>query len=152
MPEPLPIVIDTREQQPWSFGDLAAVSRGTLLAGDYAIAGDHAFAVERKSLDDFASTVTSGWACFRRELERMRLAEFPARVIIVEAEWMDVLRHEYSSPAVIPPLILRRVAELTMDGVSVLFCGNPTAAAGLCWRILTERYYRLMESGNDGED
>ena len=148
----LHIVIDTREQQPWSFGDLAAVSRGTLLAGDYAVAGDFAFAVERKSLDDFAATVVSRWACFRRELARMKAAEFPARVIIVEADWMDVLRHEYASPAVTPALILRRVAELTLDGVSVLFCGNPTGAAGLCWRILLERNYRLLEGGDDGKD
>ena len=147
----LRIVIDTREQQPWSFGDLAAVSRGALPAGDYAVAGDFGFAVERKSLDDFAATVVSGRARFERELERMREADFPARVIIVEADWMDVLRHEYASPAIPPALILRRVAELTMDGVAVLFCGNPTGAAGLCWRILLERSLRLQEGGDNAD-
>ena len=147
----LEIVIDTREQTPWSFGDMAACSRGTLVAGDYAVAGDFAFAVERKSLHDFVSTVTTGWARFRRELSRMQEASFPARVVIVEAEWMDVIRHEYASPEIQPPLVLRRVAELTLDGVAVVFCGNQAAAAGLCWRILLERKKRLMEGKDDGD-
>ncbi len=149
----LHIIIDTREQRPWSFGDLAAVSRGTLAAGDYAVSGDFAFAVERKSLDDFTSTITSGWPRFRRELARMTEAGFPARVMIVEADWMDIIRHEYNNPMIKPAVILRRVAELTMDGVCVLFCGNQTAAAGLCWRILLERNIRLMEGkDDDGND
>lgn len=145
----LHIVIDTREQRPWSFGDLATVSRGTLSAGDYAVEGDHGFAIERKSLDDFASTVTSGWPRFRRELARMDECQFPARVVIVEADWMDVMRHEYNQPLITPAVILRRVAELTMDGVAVLFCGNSTAAAGLCWRVLLERQIRLTEGKSD---
>lgn len=143
------ITIDTREQRPWSFGDLATVSRGTLTAGDYAVAGDYGFAIERKSLDDFAATVTTGWPRFKRELARMREAHFPAVVMIVEADWMDVMRHEYASPSIQPAVLLRRVAELTMDGAAVLFCGSPTAAAGLCWRILLERQIRLTEGKDD---
>lgn len=145
------ITIDTREQTPWSFGDMAVCSRGTLVAGDYAVAGDFGFAVERKSLHDFVSTLTTGFGRFRRELDRMRAAGFPALVVVVEAEWMDVINHLYASPAIQPPLVLRRVAELTMDGVAVVFCGNSPAAAGLCWRILLERQKRLMEGVDDGD-
>ena len=137
------ITIDTREQQPWGFHDMADVQRGTVTAGDYALAGDEAgFAIERKSLDDFISTVVCDTDRFQRELDRMDDMFFPAKVVIVEADWMDVINHEYASPEIEAPLILRRVAELTLDGVSILWCSNPAAAAGLCWRILLERHKR----------
>lgn len=134
------IIIDTREKSPWHFGDLAEVSRGTLPAGDYALAGDTCFAIERKSLPDYIHTITSDWQRFRRELERMR--SFPVRVVIVEAEWMDILTGKYPGN-IPPPAIIARTSELIMDGVSILFCSNSMAAAGLCWRILLEREKRL---------
>lgn len=116
------------------------MSRGTLPAGDYALAGDTCFAVERKSLPDYIHTITSDWQRFRRELARMR--NFPVRVVIVEAEWMDILTGKYPGN-VPPPAIIARTTELIMDNISVLFCSNPLAAAGLCWRILVERKKRL---------
>lgn len=134
------IIIDTREKSPWHFGDLAEVSRGTLPAGDYALAGDSGFAIERKSLPDYIHTITSDWQRFRRELERMR--RFPVRVVIVEGEWMDILTGKYPGN-VPPPAIIARTSELIMDNVSILFCSNSTAAAGLCWRLLVERKKRL---------
>lgn len=134
------IIIDTREQCPWHFGDLAEVSRGTLPTGDYALAGDSGFAVERKSLSDYVQTITSGWQRFRRELDRMK--SYPVRVVIVEGEWMDILTGKYPGN-VPPPAIIARTSELIMDNVSILFCSNSTAAAGLCWRLLVERKKRL---------
>ena len=134
------IIIDTREQCPWHFGDLAEVSRGTLPTGDYALAGDSGFAIERKSLSDYVQTITSGWQRFRRELDRMKV--YPVRVVIVEGEWMDILTGKYPGN-VPPPAIIARTSELIMDGVSILFCSNSMAAAGLCWRLLVERKKRL---------
>jgi hypothetical protein len=32
---------------------------------------------------------------------------------------------------------------MTMDGVAVLLCGDPVAAAGMCWRLLVERKMQL---------
>ena len=81
--DPLRIIIDTREQRPWRFPPEAAfVRRGTLSAGDYALEEDTAFAIERKSLDDFIGTVSTGWERFQRELERM--GGYAARCVIVE--------------------------------------------------------------------
>jgi ERCC4-type nuclease len=134
------IIIDTREQCPWHFGDLAEVSRGTLPTGDYALAGDTGFAIERKSLPDYVQTITSNWQRFRRELDRMK--RFPVRVVIVEGEWMDILTGKYPGN-VPPPAIIARTSEMIMDGVTILFCSNSTAAAGLCWRLLVERKKRL---------
>lgn len=139
------IVIDEREQQPWSFRDMARTVRGTLPAGDYALRGDFTFAIERKSIDDFVGTLSSGWARFRRELERMQRLDFPARIIIVEASWIQILGHQYNHPDVPPHFILKRVAELALDGVQTLFCDDPIGAAGLAWKILSERKQRLED-------
>jgi ERCC4-type nuclease len=144
------IIIDTREQTPWGFPvELATTKRGTLPAGDYALDGDYGFAVERKSLHDFIGTVVREWDRFNRELERM--AHFPARVIIVEASFHNIIHHEYDAQ-VIPALIIKRVAQLTMMGVAVLFVDDPISAAGLCWKILDERAKAIGEDeGNSPE-
>jgi len=138
----LKITIDTREQQPWGFFDMADVQRGKLDAGDYALAGDSGFAIERKGLDDFIQTITRHKDRFQRELERME--NYPVKIVIVEADWKDIIHHKYNSE-IKPPFILRLVSELTMDGVVILFGSDPISSAGLCWRILKEREKRLNE-------
>ena len=140
------IIIDTREKTPWSFGGLARVKRGTLPTGDYALAGDAGFAIERKSLADYTSTITSGWARFQRELERMD--KFPVKIVIVEGEWRDLLLGNYPGN-VPPPAIIARTAELIMRGVQILFCTDPVMAAGMCWRLLLERE-RMLRNENRG--
>ena len=97
MIEPLNIIIDSREQRPWSWAkNDAATSVRSLVAGDYALASDCEevkgkqmlavrFAIERKSLDDFLGTISTGWDRFQRELIRME--SFPARVVIVEGDF-----------------------------------------------------------------
>lgn len=134
----LHIIVDTREQQPWVFPDeLAVVERGTLHAGDYALNGDSLFAIERKSLDDFLGTVSSGWDRFGRELERM--AGHAARVVIVEGGIMRIVGGEHNHPCLTAKFIFKRIAQLTLHRVSVLFADNPVSAAGLAYSILRER-------------
>lgn len=148
----LHIDIDTREQQPWNFGEYADISRRTINAGDYAVHGDCGFAIERKSLDDYARTVSVDYVRFRAELNRMTVSGFPARIIIVESDWSAIIAHNYNSPEIQPALILRRTAELLMDGVAVVFCSDPASAAGLCWRTLYERKKRLMENADNNDN
>ena len=66
-----PILIDTREQQPLSFSNSELLK---LDVGDYAVGGDlydYTF-VDRKSYQDFCSTITNGYSRFIKELERCR--------------------------------------------------------------------------------
>lgn len=138
---PFNIIIDTREKRPWAFpSHLAIVKRGTLPTGDYALENDMLFAIERKSMDDFINSITSKWSSFSNELDRMK--SFPARVIIIEGLFSEIIEHKYSSP-MSTGYILRRLAELTMDRISVLFADNPLSAAGLCYTILKERLKKL---------
>ena len=61
------IIIDTREQTPWSFPDGVLIERGTLATGDYTLAGlENIVAVERKSLADFISCCGKSGAVSRK--------------------------------------------------------------------------------------
>lgn len=146
---PLQITIDTREQAPLAFPpELASTKRGTLKAGDYALAGDDHFAIERKSLDDYVATITNAanWQRFARELHRMTEAGFPARVIVVEGSQDDIINHAYASPKVQPPFVFKRTAQLILDGVIVHFADTPELAAGYVYSILRERHNGLSHA------
>jgi ERCC4-type nuclease len=157
--EPLRIIIDTREQAPWGWAASDATTEiHGLTAGDYALASDCErvkgkdayavrFAIERKSLEDFLGTISAGWDRFQRELARME--SFPARVVIVEGDFADccfsqgaagdVLPPPHNHPALRPAFVARRIAELTMQGVSVLMAGDSQLAAGLAYRVFRRR-------------
>ncbi len=144
------IVIDTREQRPWAFPEYVRTKVAMLPAGDYALDGDGHFAIERKSLDDFVGTVFTGWQRFKRELARMRQAGFPARVIIVEADYEQLVWREgadgllvapqHNHMAITPQAVAARIGELALMGVCVLFCKNPGHAAMQAYYLLMERY------------
>ena len=70
---PATIIIDTREQEPYSFDPRLVVAvRRALPAGDYSVAGlEGCVAVERKTLDDFVSTVIHSRERFREELRKL---------------------------------------------------------------------------------
>ena len=147
------ITIDTREQSPWSFDPtLVSVKRGTLRTGDYAVAGDAGFAVERKSLDDFLGTISTGWARFQREIFRAREAGFHLPVI-VEARFSDILfavmpdgtiiPPQHSHPRLCPGFVLKRIGEIETLGASVRFADGPVEAAMLAAALLFQRYKQL---------
>ena len=159
MIKPLNIIIDSREQRPWSWAENdAATSVRSLVAGDYALASDCEevkgrerlavrFAIERKSLDDFLGTISVGWDRFQRELIRME--SFPARVVIVESDFESccfrvddsgvIVAPKHNHPMLTPNFVARRIAELTMQNISVLFGGNSQLSAGLAFRVFKRR-------------
>lgn len=147
------IIIDTREQRPWAFPPYAVTRVATLRQGDYALEGDERFAIERKSLDDFISTVFSGWERFKRELERMARADFAAKVIIVEADFHQLcfsvaedgqlIAPEHRHYNVTPQAVMSRIAELTFMGVEVLFCRDAGHAAMMAYFLLMKRLEEL---------
>ena len=148
------IVIDTREQRPWSFPPDIPVEIGTLRTGDYAVKGDAAFAIERKSADDFVGTLSLGWARFVRELNRMDAADFVAKVIIVESDFETfcyrtkqgfILPPDHEHTRCSPQFIMKRLAQLTMRRCSVIFAGNAGLAAAIALRILFERADQLKK-------
>lgn len=149
------IVIDTREQRPWGFPPHVFVSRGTLKSGDYALKGDEEhFAIERKSGADFLGTISTGWPRFCRELKRME--SFPARVIVVESDFEtfcyrtgqgQIIPPDHEHYKVTPQFVMKRIAELTMKRISVIFAGNAEYGSAIALRIFIERQ-RFIEEHN----
>ncbi len=124
---PVTIVIDTREQEGYSFDSRLATVRRALPAGDYSVAGlENIVAVERKSLDDFVSTVIHSRARFRKELRK--LAEYRAACVVVEAGLLEVLLHRYRGDAH-PNAVVGSALSIILDfSVPVFFCSSRQAA------------------------
>ena len=138
----VPIVSDTREQEPYGFdARRVRVIRRALPAGDYSIEGmETSVAVERKSLSDFVSTVIHNRPRFYRELSRF--SGYLAAAVVVEGNLMDVLGGRYRSAAH-PNALLGTIAAITVDfGVPVFFCSNRQAAARFVEAYLIRIYER----------
>ena len=120
------IVIDSREQQPFTFTRLEAV-RGTLTSGDYSFAGgEQVFAVERKSLDDLTGCCTGERERFERELHRLRGFRFARLLIVGTPE--QIQRQEYKSN-VTPKAVLHSLAAWEARFIPVVFSPTPAGAA-----------------------
>lgn len=149
------ITIDRREQRPWSFSpEVAKVRLGTVRTGDYCVTGDRGFAVERKSLNDFLGTISTGWDRFQREINRASVAGFHLPVI-VEARFSDILfavsaqgeitPPPHDHPKLTPGFVLKRIGEMEMLGASARFADGPTEAAMLAAALLFQRYQELHD-------
>jgi ERCC4-type nuclease len=126
--KPPTIIIDTREQEPYSFDPrLAAAVRRALPAGDYSVDGlDGIVAVERKTLDDFVSTVIHSRQRFREELRK--LAGYRVACVVVEAGLADVLQKRYRGEAH-PNAVLGNALSIILDyRVPVFFCTSRQSA------------------------
>lgn len=99
--EPLRIIIDSREQTPWTFDrfPVETVSR-KLDTGDYTIEGfEDVFVIERKSIDDLTRSLGVDRTRFLNEIKRSQdLAEF---AVYVESPYSDIEAGNYYSR--IPP-------------------------------------------------
>ena len=142
------IVIDTREQVPYSF-PCAVLSR-KLDAGDYSVEGcERRVAVERKSLSDFAHTVLHDFERFAAELDKLALME--AACIVVEADLDAVLRgkHAHSLRAVSPQALLGFAVHLESRWkVPVHWCGSRQAAIAFTETYLRAFIRRITQAGD----
>jgi len=93
---PLIILRDTREQKPWEFENFDVTTKDvTLRTGDYTLAEfcDHdeekdtyypEYAIERKSGDDFMSSITRDMGRFQDEIRRASEWSSPLLVVVEE--------------------------------------------------------------------
>jgi len=132
------VVVDTREQDPYAFDASCEVVRRALPAGDYSIEGfEDSVAVERKTLEDFVSTVIRQRKRFYRELQR--LEEYEAACVVVESDLRDVLNGDYRSGAH-PNAVLGTVISIVVDfQIPVFFCSDQQVAC----RFVEEFLLRL---------
>ena len=133
------IVIDTREQTPYSFAKQqyngSTTTQGTLSTGDYSIKGLESFiAIERKSLDDLTGTLTSGRERFCRECQRGQGLDYFG--LVIEASINDVKEHNYRSKMQ-PHALLQSIASFSVKyGLHVHFCGDRDGGEYMTFSLL----------------
>jgi hypothetical protein len=92
----LAILVDTRERYPYRFDGLPVERRREALpAGDYGVRdgnGELVAAVERKTLDNLATSLSDGGLAFQMG----RLAELPLAAVAVEGRYTALLTHAHA--------------------------------------------------------
>jgi ERCC4-type nuclease len=141
MAEKITVVVDTREQEAYSFSsERFVIERRALPAGDYSVAGlEHDVAVERKTLQDFVHTVIRDRDRFRREL--VKLAEYDRACIVVEAGLDDIVAGAYRSGAHPASVVGAALSIIVDHGIPVFFCSNRQCACRFVEEYLP-RYHR----------
>ncbi len=97
--EPLQILIDSREQQPWTFARETAagkveVSKQCLSTGDYSLRGlEGLVAVERKSISDLWGCCGRGRRRFRAQFQRLAELRYP--LVIIEGTIEQIANHPH---------------------------------------------------------
>jgi hypothetical protein len=129
----LEIVVDSRERYGYRFaGQQARTRRQALPVGDYAIvqADVVVAAVERKSIGDLATSLTTG----RLRFVAAELATLPRAAVVVEEPYAEVFRLDHVRPAVVAD----GLAELQVQwpGVPIVFCGTRKLAEEWTYRFL----------------
>jgi DNA excision repair protein ERCC-4 len=127
------IIIDTREQLPYDFA--AESTRAALKTGDYSLAGmESLVAVERKSLNDFVSCITTERGRFEREL--CRADHLDRFWIVIESSLTRIEQGLYRSK-VNPESVLGTLAAWSnRHKVSFVFADNRQSAAKMTERLL----------------
>ena len=138
------VLIDSREQLPFTFSDSVETEVTGLAVGDYSLAGhEDQIAIERKSLSDLLGSITNGRERFIRELRHMRAYRFAA--IIVEASWGEILRREYMQ-RVHPNAVMGSLSSFAIKyGVLTIMAGSRHQAARITESLL-HNYSRFIEA------
>lgn len=139
------VIIDTREQAPFLFGQYdAQVERGTLPTGDYSLPGfEDRVAIERKSLDDLVGCLKGGNRDrFERELARGRAYELFA--VVCEGSWQDVSAGGFRSE-MRPQAVLQSImAFMVRYQVNFIMAGSRAAGEYITFSLLA-KYMREIE-------
>lgn len=134
------IFIDSREQQPFEFKN-SLVNK--LDFGDYTASGDFysKVFVERKGLGDFASSMSSGYERFKKELDRAK--EFNSYIVmVVEGGPLELKQHVESLRKGKAPNLsfsMHNARKLLIDyanSFQIVFCKNKEQASDITQRIL----------------
>jgi len=138
------IIVDTREQSPYSFATITPppeTIRATLKTGDYSLAGyENKITIERKSLIDTFGTFGRGRRRFEKELERMKSYDFAA--VVIEADWVTILRCPPTRSKLNPRTVYASILTWAIRyGVHFFLCPNRAFAEKTTYRLL-ERFWK----------
>lgn len=142
------IIVDTREQQPWTFEHYATAHR-KLDTGDYSIEGlEDLLCIERKkSASEFANNIVE--SRFKDLIFRMSnikysflLLEFDLEDLLVYPIGSTVPKKMWDKIKVGPPFLIKNILELQINhNIIVYFCGDSSNAEKMAEYILKKIYY-----------
>ncbi len=133
VPAPIEIEIDTRERYPYRFsGRVATTTRAALAAGDYGVRADGVLAasVERKTLENFTSSLSDGTLAFQLQ----RLSQLPRAAVVVEAHYADLFRQPAGRAGWLADVLAR--LQVRYHEIPVVFADSRRFAEEWTWRFL----------------
>jgi len=130
IPDPV-IIVDTREQKPFSFYG-CETTRRKLETGDYSIEGlTHRVAVERKSIPDLINSLTNDRERFMREVKRMTEMKRDHQkddghlvLVVVEGTLQDIRVLSEGSGASFNSILASLASLHASWGLPVVFCND----------------------------
>jgi DNA excision repair protein ERCC-4 len=140
------ILIDTREQMPFSFKGYAVdLEPATLLVGDYSLPGfQDRVSIERKSLDDLVDCLMGkDRDRFERELARGR--HYDLFMVVVEASLADVSQGRYRSEMRAQAALQSIITFQVRYGVSFVWAGNRAGAEYITHGLLSKYLREIGE-------
>lgn len=138
----LEIVVDIRERYPFTFADRQATTRrAPLSAGDYGLIVDGLLqaAVERKSLADLVSSLTTGTLKF----QLAELSAIARAAVVVEERYSQVFKLEHVRPSVVADGIAE--CQIRFPTVPIVFCDSRKLAQEWTYRFLAAARVGLSE-------
>jgi ERCC4-type nuclease len=143
---PLVVLVDTREQTPPPFPEGVTIERASMGEADYTSPALQAIAaIERKSLVDFANSISHQRE--RLDDELRRLVPYRFKCIVVEGELSQLYRvtsmHRHSILGSIASFYARR-------DCPTLFVGNPAGAGRLIAGLLRRCEERVLAERAEG--
>ena len=143
------VIVDTREQLPYTFDSIEIGGKRlvvptdfqTLQSGDYSIRGmENLVTIERKSVNDFYGSITTGRSRLEAEFERMESMQFSA--IIVEGRLESVLEPTLHGRRITSQAIRATVASWSIKyQTRWLFVASRTYGELMTFELL-EKFYR----------
>jgi hypothetical protein len=140
------ISIDTRERYPYRFsGRDVLLERATLSAGDYAVLADDDMVatVERKTLENFASSLSDGTMAFQLQ----RLSEAPCAAVVVEARYSALFKLEHVPAGWIADVLVR--LQVRYPEVQIVFADSRKFAEEWTFRFLAAGLAELTDRAPD---
>lgn len=151
------IIVDTREQQPWSFDNYTKAHK-KLDTGDYSIEGlENILTIERKkSSSEFATNIVES----RFKDVIMRLSQFKYSFLLLEFDLEDLLIYPIGSTVpkkmwgqvkITPAFLVKNILELQLNhNIKIIFCGNPTNAEKMAEFIFKKIHYiEMVKKSNE---
>lgn len=141
------IIVDTREQQPWSF-EYHTTSRSKLDTGDYSIQGlENKLCIERKkTVNEFANNIIEK----RYKDWTKRMSKYKYKFLILEFSLSEIYKYPHNSNIpkylidqikISPKFIIKNIIELQIYyDIKVLFCESSDYAEKLALSIINKVY------------